>query len=372
MPYFTVEPKYSKDDLFDRRAELVRFTRYVEYKPLTIVSGPRRIGKTSLVNVGLKELNMPYILIDCRLLPVNPSRRVMLSLLEGGLNRLLILLYEGAESLKEYLGRVKGVFFEEGRVRLVWRRRDHLNLCELVEVLDEWGRDHGFRVALILDEAQNLKGVKEVVGLLAHIYDYNLNIAVVLTTSQKDYLYETLRLNDPSSPLYGRLIVEVSLKPFNESESYDFLVEGFKQHRVYPPGRVLEYAVKRLGGIPGWLTMFGVEALEQGVYEEVVDRVLEKASYLAMSDLELFLRRRLIARRRYLEVLKAIAMGLDRWSLIRGYLEAREGCWVPDSTIANILDSLRKAQFISYEGGRYVVKDPALTYALKSRSKSIL
>ncbi len=53
---FDIRPKSSRSDLFDREDELREFDRAVDHgRPLTLVLGIRRIGKTSLVKAFLRE-----------------------------------------------------------------------------------------------------------------------------------------------------------------------------------------------------------------------------------------------------------------------------------------------------------------------------
>jgi len=44
------------------------------YRPLLVITGIRRIGKTSVMNVALNESKIPFAVIDCRKLKENYSR----------------------------------------------------------------------------------------------------------------------------------------------------------------------------------------------------------------------------------------------------------------------------------------------------------
>ena len=83
----------------------------------------------------------------------------------------------------------------------------------------------------------------EVLALLAHSYDYCKNISFILTGSELGLLYDFLRLDDPSSPLYGRHIEEVRVGRFNADRSLDFLERGFQQYNMKTSRETLEYAV---------------------------------------------------------------------------------------------------------------------------------
>ncbi|MEM2130380.1 MAG: hypothetical protein QXZ70_07265, partial [Candidatus Bathyarchaeia archaeon] len=71
--YFDPRPKTKKEDLYDREKELEQFFKAISYSPLIVVTGLRRTGKTSFVNVALVECDCPFAILDLRGLPFNPS-----------------------------------------------------------------------------------------------------------------------------------------------------------------------------------------------------------------------------------------------------------------------------------------------------------
>jgi AAA+ ATPase superfamily predicted ATPase len=61
--------KINKKDLFDRERELEEIINAIKSKErLIIIYGVRRVGKTSLINVTLRELGEPFVIIDVRVL----------------------------------------------------------------------------------------------------------------------------------------------------------------------------------------------------------------------------------------------------------------------------------------------------------------
>jgi len=60
---FDPRPKTSKNDLYNFNEEFELLLKNIE-KPMVIVSGLRRTGKTSLVLTALSESDKPYIFID--------------------------------------------------------------------------------------------------------------------------------------------------------------------------------------------------------------------------------------------------------------------------------------------------------------------
>jgi AAA+ ATPase superfamily predicted ATPase len=69
--YFDPRPKRRREDLFGRERELREFESSVKTNPLTVVSGIRRVGKTSLILIALED--KPGLVIDLR--GVGQSRR---------------------------------------------------------------------------------------------------------------------------------------------------------------------------------------------------------------------------------------------------------------------------------------------------------
>ncbi|MHA1813500.1 MAG: hypothetical protein ACTSYX_08730, partial [Candidatus Thorarchaeota archaeon] len=58
----------------------------MQYTPLIIITGLRRTGKTSFLNVALAESGAPHIRVDLRGLPVNPSRKQIIQKLQKAFN----------------------------------------------------------------------------------------------------------------------------------------------------------------------------------------------------------------------------------------------------------------------------------------------
>ncbi|MCS4540960.1 MAG: ATP-binding protein [Euryarchaeota archaeon] len=118
---------------------------------------------------------------------------------------------------------------------------------------------------IAFDEAQEIRKVRGIAlqPILAHAYDYLRNITMILTGSQVGLLYQFLQLDNPKAPLYGRPYLEIKLGHFSDEQAKEFLIKGFLQSKIKLSEEVLDYAIKKLNGVPGWLTYFGVEALRK-------------------------------------------------------------------------------------------------------------
>jgi AAA+ ATPase superfamily predicted ATPase len=64
---FSPEPKTSREDFYDFDRELSALVTALRAKRLTLVTGPRRTGKTSLLKVAPGKAGVTYIYIDVRL-----------------------------------------------------------------------------------------------------------------------------------------------------------------------------------------------------------------------------------------------------------------------------------------------------------------
>ncbi len=58
------------------------------------------------------------------------------------------------------------------------------------------------------------------------------------------------------SPLYGRIMDELTLEPFSREKSMEFLRLGFRQYGVDVDENEVREVVDRLDGIVGWLTYY--------------------------------------------------------------------------------------------------------------------
>ncbi|CAB50411.1 Hypothetical protein, containing ATP/GTP-binding site motif A [Pyrococcus abyssi GE5] len=362
--YFDERPKSKREDLYDREEELEELLTLIEErKPLIVLKGIRRLGKTSLLRVALNEAKVPHVIVDLR--GVNPnSRRDLYLRFQSALNDYLLRNKPIAKKVKDALKMVSGISVSGFSVSISWKNLE--TLYSLISALER----ENFVIAL--DEVQEARGLvgKELASLIAHFYDYG-EVTFVLTGSEVGLLYDFLGIDNPRAPLYGRAFHEIELKRFTREQSIEFLREGFRQVRFYVNDEILKLAVERLDGIVGWLVKFGVLSLRSGASREVLERVLKEASALVLSELDKFLDKRFIARKRYLIVLKAIASGKATWSEIKEELERVEKREISDGRLAGILNSLLKASLIEkvVEGRnvRYRIVDPVLEFALRRR-----
>ena len=209
-----------------------------------------------------------------------------------------------------------------------------------------------------MDESQRLRGPKslEILNAIAHAYDYDRNITFIFSGSEVGLLLDFLKIDVPTSPLYGRYYYNLSIERFSEQMAKDFLKTGFKELNISVAEETLDEAVTFFDGIPGWLTFFGNE-VSRG--NEKIEVVKDMAINLARDELEHLIKTR--ASRRYATVLNGIAKGENSWSRIKKYVEENEGTTISTSILSNIINTLERMSIIKdYKFLDPVYKEAAL------------
>jgi len=188
---FDLQPKRRREDLYDREKELREFFKAVELgETLVLLLGIRRLGKSSLLNVALSELEKPFSKIDVRSLYFThgsiPQELLARKLLESLLKSL-----KGTDKIRmelvKALSRVKGIKVSGLQVEF----DEKPDLAELLEKLDSWAEKTERRVIIAFDEAQYLRlsGIRYD-GLIAYAVDNLPNLTFVLTGSEVGMLHD--------------------------------------------------------------------------------------------------------------------------------------------------------------------------------------
>ena len=352
--YFDLRPKRDREDFFNYERELQRLLEAFRRERFVLVLGPRRVGKTSLLLTALSEVECKVLFIDVReaVEERGVSEQSFLQEVENQVNSLLRRDTD-REALRRCLETV-GLDVQAGQVRV----SQVLHFPRVLEALMRWGEFTGQRIVLAFDELQELRGmrIRWLLNHLAYAYDHLEHTTVVATGSQVGLLFDTLRLHEPESPLFGRAFCEVCMGPLSPRAARQFLIEGFRQVGKKPPRTFITEAVQRLDGIIGWLTYAGWKAAYEGVVD--LEAILVDAGRLALSELEHFLRQRPQARTRYLSILQVLAAQPRRWSELLRAVE------LPEATLHRLLATLEKANLVTKRQGRYWIVDPVLAYAL--------
>ncbi len=341
-------------DLFSRDAELKRFSDAVTYASLVVIIGPRRTGKTSFMNVALAESGFPHISLDLRGLPYNPSRADIVRRLEAGFNQ---IDRKWLHTLCNALTRVKGFTILGNAISLDWSKTG-VDLTDLFDEINLWALKQGTKFLAGFDEIQLVRGDRQIPRLFAHIADSDRYITLVVTGSEVGLLFDFLGFEDTESPLYGRHYTEIHMRDFDPREAEAYLLAGFQQIGVPASTDVVHYAIEKLDGVVGWLTLFGAECRDHNACSrDLVDEVVHRGGRLARAEaLKLT-----TLSPRYGVVLNFLAkVGTANWAQVKATLEARERRSLPNSTIASTLNTLVKTSLIAKSDGQYRITDPLL------------
>ncbi len=363
---FDVAPKERREDLYDREGELGSLVEALRLgERLVIVQGVRRIGKSSLVRVGVKEARIPYVLMDVRELyfeegSVRPAGLV--ARLVNAMRRHSKWYERVGFRLGDALGRVKGIHAAGFGVELEPAAKPRLS--EILEALDEWCGDHGQRFVVVFDEAQYLRfSNTRYDGVIAWAVDNLPNLTFILTGSEVGVLREFLRLEDPEAPLYGRHRREIFLERFTTQQALGFLEAGFRQLGLQVEGSELGEAVDRLDGIVGWLTLYGYKrGVEKMPHREALQKVFEEGSRMVLAELSRVIEH---SKARYTAILKAVAQGATRWKDIKIHVEARTGTSIDNRRFTDLLKTLIKYGYLAKQNDEYTIPDPIVRHALK-------
>jgi AAA+ ATPase superfamily predicted ATPase len=340
---FDERPKTNRNELFNRDKEL-RLLHSNVNRPLILITGIRRIGKTSLLNAFMSEINLPHFIIDARSLKSNYGVSDLYRLMAKALSSSL-------GNLTDILSRIRRIKILGNEVELAWRGEDYLSISEL---FDELNRK---RMIIAIDEAQLLRGPNslELKNAIAHSYDYNRNLTFILTGSEVGLLYDFIGTEDSNSPLYGRNYYEVQLERFDKKTSTLFLEKGFEEAELSVSKAIIEEAVSEFDGIVGWLAYFGNQWVTGN---RDIKQLKEKALKIAKREM---LNLSLGRSRRFLTALKCIAEGKASWVELKRCVENMEGKTISTSVLYNVLTTLEDLNLVK----NYDFVDPVYKQAAK-------
>lgn len=355
---FFERPVERPEDLFDREKELNDLKKAISSHAITTVVGIRRVGKTSLIKVATHDMHKIYLDIRKFEFTSYITYDSLLEEMKSGLSSFMSL----DKKIREYLKRVQGIrVFDFGLEFLAGKSRP--SFVSILEVLNEWAEEKNTKLVLVMDEIQELVRMKgyNVLNPIAYAYDNLRNLSFVFAGSKIGMLYRFLRVDDASSPLYGRYIEKIELRPLSRDLAIEFLRRGFESYGVKVGEDFLELAVEKLDGIIGWLSFLGLRALSKGLSKSVMSEVVEEASRMALTEFCNFVD--VMGTKRYVEILKAVGSEGATWSQIKRYLEVRLGTRIYDSELSRLLKNLVDNGFIEKRNELYVIPDPVLRHA---------
>ena len=273
------------------------------------------------------------------------------------------MLTLGSPALIDFLRGISGVSIMGNQVLFSWKGVNRTSFTPLLDAPNDWS-DNG--VIVVLDEAQELVKARgfNVLPVLAYAYDNLRRVRFIISGSKMGLLYRFLRVRDPESPLFGRAMGIVELSPFTREQAVEFLKRGFEELGIGFNDFDKVYEV--LGGIPGWLTYFGIKYYEYRDLERAIGETVSYATALIRQEFENLLADKPAARDRYLTIMRIIARECAGWSEIKRGLEAEFGVEIGDSRISDYLRQLLDSSWIVKIGNKYCPAEPLIGMAFKS------
>jgi AAA+ ATPase superfamily predicted ATPase len=378
--YFDLEPKSTREDLYDfdepfgKLLDLLRGKR--ARAPMIVIVGPRRAGKTSLLQTALSESNMPHLILSGMAFTEVPviKTRGLLRALERELNDAIEREKKWGEKFLDILKGIRWlkVNSKPPWIHFEWERLDReFDLLDVLQSFNRLARNHRTKFVFVLDEAQEFRKLKgyRLQTLMAYAYDYLKNVQMIVTGSQFGFLHDFLEVEDPGSPLYGRGMAEVRAPRITDKLAADFLSKGLEQAGIKPDEDAVSSVVRELDGIIGWLTLFGSELVGAGRSTRgILARTVEKGSKIAANEFKNFLKVREQARNRYMQIMKStVRLKRARWIDLKRDLEFKEGKKISNNVFSDLVDNLVKGSFLDKnEDGTYSTADPLLDHALRN------
>ncbi|HHI01556.1 MAG TPA: ATP-binding protein [Thermococcus litoralis] len=367
--FFSTRPIMEEDCLWGEghRNSVEKILQTAFVGNVSILLGPRRVGKTSVVSIVAekfaKRRGHHYLYFNfSRFIG---ARAISISDIEPKRTSLELITMSKSYSLS-----LHGISVEVRKTSIEEFTSD---FSTLVRVLSQ----NSTRGLLIFDEAQVLARLKNLDfrGLLQEITDSYPNISIVFTGSMPGMLMEYLN-PEATKPNFMRSAEVFTLPRWTVMEGVEFLKQGFESYGIKAGDELeLERAVKELGGIPGFVSYYGlavVNLVRRGlVVEEALPKALEESRSYALDewekDLKAFLN--IYNSPVYVGILRVLANAYP--SALRGaevYKELEKIDEAPKRIqhIYKYLDTLEKAGFIRSDGKRYWVEDPLLRSVLVS------
>ena len=152
------------------------------------------------------------------------------------------------------------------------------------------------------------------------------------------------------------------MRNFRPQEAKAFLINGFKQINVSCSDETIEYAIQKLDGVVGWLTLFGARSRDTNKgTKQTVDDVLDEGGKLARTEALNIVK----FSSRYGVILNFLAKtGKAGWAKTKTALEIHEKRSLPSSTFTELLSRLVKTSLLEKEDSEYCIADPLLAHGI--------
>ncbi len=356
--YFTPEPKTEKKDLFDAEYALASLMDYFHDNTtrMVVIKGLRRVGKTSLLNVGLHESGIKFAKIDVRESPYGEREEFFAFVINHMKQNI------DTPFLEKVMKKISGVSIGYKDISTTIHFSKEENFMLFFDNFNRYLGKKKKKFILAFDEAQLLKSIK-FDYVIAGIFDNYKNIKVVLSGSEIGLLDIFLGKKDYDAPLFGRVYGEIELKRLLQENMMKFLQAGFEQIKRKISFQEMKDITGNLDGIIGWVSAYGWLRSKGETHENALEKTKKAGSETMKNELEKFLTKRK-AKSKYLFLLRSIARGENSWSQLK-YNFSKKGTHITDSQLQLYVKELSDYGFLEKEENKYFLSDPMIAQAIR-------
>ncbi|USG99536.1 ATP-binding protein [Thermococcus argininiproducens] len=318
-----------------------------------LLLGPRRVGKTSLINIAISEHSTELCYLYYDLSPFIGQRNLSVSQ--------LVVTKSNLKLLQEKKGLRISLKVIEGWKERVTPGEYSRELLNVLRALHETC-EHG---VVVFDEAQVLgfpRGIN-FMGIFQMIMNSYDNVSIVLTGSMPGILASYLNVSEEEAG-FSRFFNEINLSRWNLSTTEKFL----KRHIQMSRDELLEVSTE-LSNVPGFIAMYGNLRWKGITHAEAIEKVREKAIRLWKADIVKFFS--VYNSKVYYYVLKALALGppigLRYSELLEStrFIASNDNIIISDSSFKRALSRLKGAGLIEEtETRRYIIPELPLRKAI--------
>ncbi len=304
------------DEIYDREDEINSILRSCDVRQPVAITGYRRMGKSSVMNVAksiLEKQNITVIKFNLEGISTvkDYSNRLITSLMDSISKKYKIKYYK--EEIKRrinlFLGSIEqiGLKIDNFEV-LINRYNDYLDqrlktseiLESVLDMPEKLAEDLKIKIVVMIDEFQYIRVLKEpfpdILRIMRSRFNQHKLVNYVISGSEIGILDKML--NDKNEPFYA-FFRTIEIGSFNHEQSLDFLTKGLASEGISCDPEILETAYKITSGIPAWLNLAGIDLtgkcsidsfLNDPTYRNIIARELSgltKNEISIMKDLSL-------------------------------------------------------------------------------------
>ena len=228
--YFEIGPRQERESFFNFEEEIKQLQLCLDRgSRLTVITGPRRSGKTSLVNVVLQR--RPHLTLNAMGWSAASD---FVKELQSALQSFLENEKTAKNRVLEALKTVRGLQISSSKqVSISWQRKNgglSTDIAGIFRALAKQKEKSGRSLILFVDEAQELFRLVglDFASIMAAIYDDLPDIQMIVSGSQSGMVLKFLGIDDPKTPLFGRIFETVAMPTLSDQKAMEFLRKGFK------------------------------------------------------------------------------------------------------------------------------------------------